>query len=92
MLRDVAISRDRNVIMKESGKILKYSDHIIAIKRMLNAVTKVIPLKTGSTGTLLKIIQEISEPHAGETRNKRNYSKTAVLDSARVLWKVLMYK
>ena len=39
ILIDVAISRYRNVIMKESEKNLKYSDRIIAIKRMLNAVT-----------------------------------------------------
>ena len=43
MLIDVAISGDRNVIKKETEKILKYKDLTIEIQRMWNVKTKVIP-------------------------------------------------
>jgi hypothetical protein len=36
MLIDVAISRDRNVIKKESEKVLKYKDLTTEIQRMWN--------------------------------------------------------
>jgi len=54
MLRDVAISGDRNVIEKEAEKIPKYKDLTIEIQRMWNVKTKVIPVKTGGTGTISK--------------------------------------
>ena len=44
MLIDVAISGDRNVIKKETEKILKYKDLTIEIQRMWNVKTKVIPV------------------------------------------------
>jgi hypothetical protein len=40
MLIDVAISGDRNVIKKESEKILKYKDRTIEIERMWNCKNK----------------------------------------------------
>jgi len=46
MLIDVAIPGDRNVIKKEAEKILKYKDLII----------KVIPVKTGDTETISKLL------------------------------------
>jgi hypothetical protein len=49
MLIDVAISEDINVIKKEAEKILKYLT--IAIQRMCNVKTNVIPVITGATGT-----------------------------------------
>ena len=48
MLIGVAISRDRNVIKKETEKIL------IEIQRMWNVKTKVIPVIIGLTGTTSK--------------------------------------
>ena len=50
MLIDVAISGDRNVIKKEAEKILKYKDLTIAIQRMWNVKTKVIPVINGRLG------------------------------------------
>jgi len=50
MLIDVAISGDRNVIKKEAEKILKYKDLTIAIQRMWNVKTKVIPVIKGRLG------------------------------------------
>jgi hypothetical protein len=46
------ITGDRNVIKKEAEKILKYKDLTIAIQRMWNVKTKVIPLIIGVTGTI----------------------------------------
>jgi hypothetical protein len=54
MLIDVAISGDRNVIKKETDKILKYEDLTIEIQRMWNVKTKVIPVVIGATGTVSK--------------------------------------
>jgi hypothetical protein len=45
MLINVAIPGDRNVIQKESEKILKYKDLTIEIQRMWNVKTRVIPVK-----------------------------------------------
>jgi len=53
-LTDVAISGDRNLIKKESEKILKCKDLTIEIQRMWNAKTKVIPVIIGATGTISK--------------------------------------
>jgi len=52
MLIDVAISGDRNVIKKETEKILKYKGLIIEIQRMWNVKTKVNPVIIGATGTI----------------------------------------
>jgi hypothetical protein len=43
MLIDVAIPGDRNVIKKETKKILKYKDLTIEIQCMWNVKTRVIP-------------------------------------------------
>jgi hypothetical protein len=52
MLIDVAISGDRNVIKKETEKILKYKDLTTEIQRMWNVKTKVISVMIGATGTI----------------------------------------
>jgi hypothetical protein len=54
MLIDVAISGDRNVIKKEAEKILQYKGLTIEIQRTWNVKTKVIPVITGTTGTISK--------------------------------------
>ena len=54
MLLDVAISGDINVIKKEVEKVLKHKDLTIEIQRMWNVKTKVIPVITGTTGTISK--------------------------------------
>jgi hypothetical protein len=54
MLIDVAISGDRNVIKKETEKILKYKDLTIEIQRMWNVKTKVMPVIIGATVTISK--------------------------------------
>jgi hypothetical protein len=52
MLIDVAISGDRNVILKGAEKILKYKDLTIEIQRMWNVKTRVIPVIIAATGTI----------------------------------------
>ena len=48
MLIDAAISGDRNVIKKETERILKYTDLITEIQRMWNVKAKVIPVITAA--------------------------------------------
>jgi len=52
MLLDVAISGGRNMIKKETEKILKYTDLITEIQCMCNVKARVIPLITVANGTI----------------------------------------
>jgi hypothetical protein len=54
MLKNVAISGDRNVIKKETENILKYKDLTTEIQCMWNVKTRVIPVIIGETGTISK--------------------------------------
>ena len=58
MLIDVAILGYRNVIKKESEKILKYKDLTIEIKCMWKVKTRVIQVIIGATGTISKSIKK----------------------------------
>ena len=90
MLIDVAISGDRNVIKLETGeKILKYKDLIIELQRMWNVKTKVIPVITGATRTILKSFRKYMSNIAGKHEVKE-LQKTAILGTAYILRKVLM--
>jgi hypothetical protein len=60
MLKDVAISGDRNVIKKEAEKILKYKELTIEIQRMWNVKIKVIPVIIGATGTISKSFRNVN--------------------------------
>jgi len=70
MLIEVAISGDRNVIKKETEKILKYKDLTIEIQRIWNVKTKVIPAIIGATGTISesfkKYVSNIPGKHEGK--------------------------
>ena len=52
MLKDVAISGDRNVIKKEAEKVLRYKVLTLEIQRMWKVKTKAIPVIIGATGTI----------------------------------------
>ena len=51
-VNNVVIPGDRNVIKKETEKIIKYEDLIIEIQLMWNVKAKVIPVMSGATGTI----------------------------------------
>jgi hypothetical protein len=57
LLKDVAISRDRNMMEKEAEKTLKYKDLIREIQRTWNVKAKVIPVLTGATGNISKSLR-----------------------------------
>jgi hypothetical protein len=69
MLLDVAILGDRNVIKKESEKILKYKDIIIEIQRMWNVKAEVTPVTIGDDWDHFKITQPIPKQHSRTARN-----------------------
>jgi hypothetical protein len=89
MLIDVAIPGDRNVIQKESEKILKYKDLTIEIQRMWNVKTRVIPVIIGANGTISKSLRKYVSTVPGN-REVRELQKTAILGTAHILRKVLM--
>jgi len=89
VLIDVAISGDRNVIKKETEKILKYKDLTIEIQRMWNVKTKMIPVTIGTTGTISKSFRKYVGNIPG-MHEVKELQKTAILGTARILCKVLM--
>ena len=58
MLIDVAIRGDRNVIKKETEKILTYKDLIIEIQPMWNVKAKVMPVIISATGSISKSLRQ----------------------------------
>jgi hypothetical protein len=88
MLRDVAISGDRNVIKKEAEKILKYKDLTIELKHTWNVKTRVIPVIIGATGTISKLFRKYVSNIPGN-HEVRELQKTAILGTAHILRKVL---
>jgi hypothetical protein len=89
MLKDVAISGDRNVIKKEAEKVLKYKDLTIEIQRKWNVKPKVISVIIGATGTISKSIRKYVSNIPGKHEVKE-LEKTAILGTAHILRKVLM--
>jgi len=89
MLIDVTISGDRNVIIKETEKILKYKDLTIEIQRMWNVKTKVIAVIIGATGNISKSFRKYVSNISGKHEVKE-LQKTAILGTAHILRKVLM--
>jgi uncharacterized membrane protein len=81
MLIGVAISGDRNVIKKETEKILKYKDLTIEIQRMWN-------VKARATGTISKSFRKYVSNIPGN-HDVRKLQKTATLGTAHILRKVL---
>jgi hypothetical protein len=76
------------VIKKEAEKILKYKDLTIEIQCMWNVKTKVIPVIIGATGTISKSFRKYVS-NIPENHKVKELQKTAILDTARVLRKVL---
>jgi hypothetical protein len=74
MLIDVEIPGDRNVIHKETEKILKYKDLTIEIQRMWNVKTRVTPVIIGATGATSKSFRKYVSTVPGN-HDVRNYRK-----------------
>ena len=77
------------MIKKEAEKILKYKDLTIEKQRMWNVKTKVIPVIIGATGTISKSFRKYVSNIPGKHEVKE-VQKTAILDTAHILRKVLM--
>jgi hypothetical protein len=88
MLIDVAISGDRNVIKKETEKILKYKDLTIEIQPMWNVKTKAIPVIIDATGTISKSFRKYVSNIPGNHEVKE-LQKIAILGTAHIIRKVL---
>jgi hypothetical protein len=88
MLKNVAISGDRNMITKEAEKILKHKDLAKEIQCMWNVKTKVIPVIIGTTGTISKSFTKYVSNIPGNHEVKE-LQKTATLGTAHILRKVL---
>ena len=88
MLKDVAISGDRNAIKKEVEKILKYKALTIEKQRTWNVKTKVIPVIRGATGTISKLFRKYVSNIPGNYQVKE-LRKIAILGTAHILRKVL---
>jgi len=89
MLIDVANSGDRNVIKKDTEKILKYKDLTIQTQRMWNVKTKVIPVIIGATGTISESFRKYVSNIPGKHEVKE-LQKTAILGTAHILRRVLI--
>jgi hypothetical protein len=74
------------VIKNEAEKILKYKDLKIEMQRMWNVKTNVITVKIGATGTISKSFRRYLKHDVKELQ------QTAILGTAHILRKVLMYK
>jgi hypothetical protein len=85
MLTEAAISGTRNTIKKEAEKVLKYEDLVIETQRMWNLKANVIPIIIRATGTISKSLRNISGKH-----EIKELQKTAILDTAHLLRKVLI--
>jgi hypothetical protein len=84
MLIDVAMPGDRNVIKKESERILKYEDPIIEIQPMWNVIARVTLVILGATGTTAKSLSQYLSNIPGKQEIKE-LQKTALFGAAHIL-------
>ena len=84
---NVAISGERNMIKKETEKILKFKDLTVEIQCMW-VNPKVIPVIIGATGTISESFRKYVRNKPGKHEVKELH-KTAILDTAHILRKVL---
>jgi len=73
--RCCSFSGDRIAIKKEAKKILKYKDLTIEIQCMWNVKAKMIPLKTGATGTVSKSFRQYLNIISGKHEIKKVHEK-----------------
>jgi len=90
MLIDAAISGGRNVVKKETEKILQYTALIMEILCMWNVKAKVIPVITAATGTIFKSLRQYLGKIPGKQHEVKVLKKTAILGTAHILQKILL--
>ena len=84
------IPGDRNVIKKEAEKILKYKDLIIQIQCLWNVKAKVIPVSTGATGTISKLLRRYLSNIPGKHEIKKIQKEKPAILCTHTLREVLM--
>jgi hypothetical protein len=87
MHANVANSGNRNMIKKEAEKILKYKYLTMEIQRMWNVISAIME----TAGTISKSSRKYPSNTPGKHEIKE-LQKTAILGTAHILRKVLMYK
>jgi ribosomal protein L17 len=90
MLLDVAISGGRNMIKKETEKILKYTDLTTEIQRTCNVKARVIPLITMATGTILKSLKQYLGKIPGKQHEVKELKKQPYWGTEHILQKIIM--
>jgi hypothetical protein len=91
VLIHIAISEDANLIKKEAQQVMICQELTLEIQRMWNVKAKVVPVKTGATGTISKSLR----PYLSNTPGKheiKELQKTPILSTAHTLREVLMQK
>jgi hypothetical protein len=78
-------------VIKKEAEILKCTNLKIETQRMWNIKTKVTPVIIGATGTIAKSFRKYLSSIPGKHRIKE-LQKTAILGTAHILRKVLMYQ
>jgi 23S rRNA pseudoU1915 N3-methylase RlmH len=86
----VAIPAERNVVLKEEEKKLKYKSLSIEIQRMWNLKCTIIPVIIGATGIVTRRLKKNLEAVPGK-HSIDSLQKTAIglLGTSQVIWKVL---
>ena len=84
----MAIPADKEVVQKEAYKKLKYNSLCIEIQRMLNLKRKIIPVITGATGVVTKVLRKKLKIIAGK-HSLHSLQKTAILGPSHIIRKVL---
>ena len=84
MLVYVAISGEKNVVKKETERILKYKNLVIETHRMCNVKINVIPVIIGAKGTVSKSFREYLSNVPGK-HEVTKVKKTAILGTAHIL-------
>jgi hypothetical protein len=67
----VAIPADINVTQKEAEKKLKYMSLCTEIQHMWNVTCMIIPVITGATGIVTKVLKKIWKPYQKSIQYKR---------------------
>jgi len=80
---------DRNAIKRDAERTVKYKDVIIDIQRMWNVPAKMIPVITGASGTISESFRQYLT-NVDREHEIKGVQKTTILDTAYILWKVLM--